>query len=64
MADSAEIAHVVLLFSSREKMRISPMPVSRRRATAPLPKEPVPPVMSRVFPEKIRMHKLNLREML
>ena len=35
-------------FSSREKMRISPMSVSRKCFKTVWPKEPVPPVISRV----------------
>lgn len=35
-------------FSSREKMRISPMSVSRKCFKTVWPNEPVPPVISRV----------------
>ena len=37
-------------FSSRLKMRISAMSVSRNRRSTALPNEPVPPVMTRVLP--------------
>lgn len=36
-------------FSSREKIRISPMSVSRKCFKTVWPKEPVPPVISRVL---------------
>ena len=39
-------------FSSREKMRISPMSVSRKCFKTVWPNEPVPPVISKVAFEK------------
>lgn len=39
------VAHIILLFSSRENMRISPISVERNRFKTALPNEPIPPVI-------------------
>lgn len=47
------VTHIILFFSSREKMRISAMSVLRKRLSTAFPKLPVPPVIIKVFPAKI-----------
>jgi hypothetical protein len=44
----AAFPHVILLLSSRLKIRISAISVERKRRSTALPKEPVPPVIRRV----------------
>lgn len=43
------IAHLILIFSSRENIRISLISVSKKRFNTALPKEPVPPVINRIL---------------
>jgi hypothetical protein len=47
------ITHLILFFSSREKIRISPISVCRNLLKTAFPKVPVPPVIISVLPLNI-----------